>query len=752
LEAVSVAINTAEKDQTDAAGAYSFTTSPGNHDLSFSKANYWEASGRVNVTSGATTQANQILVAKSGCLEEDTNCALKLLSLIPFVGTAADLVDIANVTSDLCQVGQDFKRGNYATCAAQIALFLADVANVPILSPLLDLAAGGEAADCVIERLDTLGQTLGKVALMIWNHVNYDPGEDVVFVFQVRESTLGTRAGSGIDFELSDDQGKALRTHADQITERSINGSYALASEEGYTIGMVSTNSADYTLSFTGTTTANYDLDLIIPQSNGSSVLVSFSDIPITPGTKGSLEIASDSSTYSLDLDTNGDGDPDQTIDPSAIEASASGIFLPLIVNNNRPGKDGWSYDVRVDNATTGHQLNPDFEIGSDGTLYAVWEDYRNGEYRDSGDIYFAYSTDKGKSWSTDMRVNDAPAAGAARRYPHLAVAPNGTVYVVWQDFRRDPNPTDPGSTREDDQNPDIYLSKLPKGAGAFQGDILVYDQGDYQDSPDVIVDSTGAVYVAFYDRTGDIFYGDVVVVKSTNGGASFGAPVVADNQYAWSLWPRLAVDRTTDTLHLIFQAHPRYYKPFYTHSTDNGATWSDDVQLDAGPDRDWYDAARHIFVTADQVGHVLVLWSDERDDPDNCYSGGSSCHDEFDIYGNYSLDSGGTWLTDHNVRVNDDSTYDWIINPTATYAPDGSVIAVWRDSRSGDDNSDIYLATSADYGATWSTNQRVDHAPYDQGADKPIVVTNAQGGAYVLWQDYRNGDWDIYMTFYGVP
>ena len=124
LENVSVATNAAEKDQTDAAGAYSFTTSPGNHDLSFNKANYWEASGRVEVTSGTTTQANQILVAKSGCLEEGTNCALKLLSLIPCVGAAADLVDIANITSDLCEIGQDFKQGNYAACAAQIALFV----------------------------------------------------------------------------------------------------------------------------------------------------------------------------------------------------------------------------------------------------------------------------------------------------------------------------------------------------------------------------------------------------------------------------------------------------------------------------------------------------------------------------------------------------------------------------------------------------------------------------------------------------
>jgi hypothetical protein len=407
-----------------------------------------------------------------------------------------------------------------------------------------------------------------------------------------------------------------------------------------------------------------------------------------------------------------------------------------------------WGYDRRVDNAPDGHQLFPDMVSGPDGTLYAVWEDYRDGEYRKSSDIYLAYSTDKGKSWSADIRVNDS--GDAARRNPHLAAAPNGDVYVVWQDYRRDPNPTDPGLTREDAQNPDIYLAKLPKGGSAFGNDMLVYDQKDWQDAPDVAVDSQGRVYVTWYDRTDDIYYGNSVVARSMDGGTSFGAPVIAEDHYAWALTPRLEIDRSTDRLHLVYQGHPRYYKPYYTQSSDGGSTWSADLRLDQGPDREWYDAARGIVVAVDEMDHVLVIWHDEREDADNCYTGGASCHDEFDIYANYSHDGGSSWLTENNVRVNDDSDYDNITRPSAAFALDGRLIAVWRDNRMGEAEGDIYMAVSSDFGVNWSTNRRVDHAPAASNADYPVVVIGLEEEVFVLWQDYRNGDWDIYLTSMG--
>ena len=101
---------------------------------------------------------------------------------------------------------------------------------------------------------------------------------------------------------------------------------------------------------------------------------------------------------------------------------------------------------------------------------------------------------------------------------------------------------------------------------------------------------------------------------------------------------------------------------------------------------------------------------------------------------------------------MNDASAYDRMYAPYVTVSPYGTMVAVWRDSRAGDDVSDIYMATSTNYGAGWSANRRVDHAPDGYQADFPALVVNDAGNLFVIWHDNRDGDWDIYLTNAGTP
>ena len=86
----------------------------------------------------------------------------------------------------------------------------------------------------------------------------------------------------------------------------------------------------------------------------------------------------------------------------------------------------------------------------------------------------------------------------------------------------------------------------------------------------------------------------------------------------------------------------------------------------------------------------------------------------------------------------------------SAAFLPDGRIVAVWRDSRTGDDISHIYMTISSDYGASWSTNSIVDHS--STGAYRPTVAVSPSGQIYVLWQDSRGGDTDIYLTKPSIP
>jgi hypothetical protein len=69
--------------------------------------------------------------------------------------------------------------------------------------------------------------------------------------------------------------------------------------------------------------------------------------------------------------------------------------------------------------------------------LYVTWSDYRNGDL----DVFLSSSADKGKHWTSPVRVNnDAIHNGAEQFFQWLAVDPvDSSVNVVFYDRRRDP-------------------------------------------------------------------------------------------------------------------------------------------------------------------------------------------------------------------------------------------------------------------------------------------------------------------------
>jgi len=71
------------------------------------------------------------------------------------------------------------------------------------------------------------------------------------------------------------------------------------------------------------------------------------------------------------------------------------------------------------------------------GRLYVTWSDYRNGDL----DVFCATSANKGRTWSSPVRVNnDAVHNGAEQFFQWLAVDPvDGTANVVFYDRRGDP-------------------------------------------------------------------------------------------------------------------------------------------------------------------------------------------------------------------------------------------------------------------------------------------------------------------------
>lgn len=77
---------------------------------------------------------------------------------------------------------------------------------------------------------------------------------------------------------------------------------------------------------------------------------------------------------------------------------------------------------------------------GSDGTLHLVYEGSKRPEVQNQADVFYRRSTDGGESWSDVQVVNDDPPDNLYYSgLPNIGVAPNGRIDVAWFDTRDDP-------------------------------------------------------------------------------------------------------------------------------------------------------------------------------------------------------------------------------------------------------------------------------------------------------------------------
>jgi hypothetical protein len=203
-----------------------------------------------------------------------------------------------------------------------------------------------------------------------------------------------------------------------------------------------------------------------------------------------------------------------------------------------------------------------------------------------------------------------------------------------------------------------------------------------------------GTVYVV-YGR--DYFYepapGTIEVVRSIDGGRTFGSPVVA--------------------AHVV------------------GVPWR--LPDPFGHAHNFRTFTLPAFAVDPVDGALLLAWADYR-------------QGDADIYFARSTDRGARWTTP--VRLNDDPAGNGIdqFQPQLSVAPNGRVAVMWFDRRlscpslawipaahRGVTNGciDTYLARSLDHGRTWTANQRVSAQSWDWTLNLPLAGGDGFIGDY---------------------
>ncbi len=136
--------------------------------------------------------------------------------------------------------------------------------------------------------------------------------------------------------------------------------------------------------------------------------------------------------------------------------------------------------------------------------------------------------------------------------------------------------------------------------------------------------------------------------------------------------------------------------------------------------------------VARDAAGNFVIAWEDYRSGHSDIY------FQRCDSYGN-PLGS--------NLKVNDDNGSASQYNPAIAMDRSGNFVLTWIDGRNG--NYDIYAQRYDSSGCALAYNFKVnDDANFTKQVANAVAMTGS-GSFAIVWQDYRNGNYDIYAQRY---
>jgi len=374
-----------------------------------------------------------------------------------------------------------------------------------------------------------------------------------------------------------------------------------------------------------------------------------------------------------------------------------------------------------------------------------------------SGDLVVSRSSDGGQTWGAPIAIEQLEELILFGSSGKIACDDAGNVYVVWighllgrpviyfnvsQDFgqtwKQDPillSTGDPATSfnrfpdlAHDDQGniyvvwedegkerPGIYFNVSNDFGNTWLTSDLQLNQlsSEIRGGQQVVADDQGNIYVAFF--AGSIGNKAIYLATSHDFGDTFFTEVPVNAGALDTSVPRIAADNTGHVI--VYWVDNRNSvlgsgsDLFCNVSSDFGQTFlSNDIRINQTP------PASVIFssltgMTVGCAGRVYAAWADSRDG-------------WFHLFFNRSFDHGLTWEPDDVRLTFQNSSVQQ--NPRFAATRNGHVFAAW--SYIG---GKVYLNASCDDGATWSGELRLNQ-PSNSG--RVHLAANNLGNAYVTW------------------
>ncbi|HEC79157.1 MAG TPA: T9SS type A sorting domain-containing protein [candidate division WOR-3 bacterium] len=354
---------------------------------------------------------------------------------------------------------------------------------------------------------------------------------------------------------------------------------------------------------------------------------------------------------------------------------------------------------VRVnDDAGSTDQKEASVAIDSAGNSVIVWVDYRNGPANIYAQRYDPSGTPQGPNFQVST----------GESHPSVGMDDMGNFVIVWV------------------ENQDIYAQRFDSSGNPQGTSFKVNDDAgsNYQGCPRIAMDGEGNFVVTWSDhRSGDL---DIYAQRYDAAGNPQG-PNFKVNDDVGSFaqdYSAVAIASTKDFVIVWGDRRNGNFDIYAQRYDSSGNPQGPNFKVnDAGPRNEWYCS-----VAMDSMGNFFIVWQDERDVPNLP-----------NIYGQY-YDAAGNPLGP-NFLVNDELDLYVQFVPSVAMDEGGNSVVVWQDGR----GYDIYGQRYNPLGTPIGSNFRVNYDDVGSYYQKePAIAMNSQGNFVAVWTDSRSGE-DIY-------
>lgn len=300
--------------------------------------------------------------------------------------------------------------------------------------------------------------------------------------------------------------------------------------------------------------------------------------------------------------------DPTVTIDEDGVVAIAwadqfrKDIFFQVLTPD---GERGFSEPVNVSRTPSVFSWLPRMVVagGDPSSVYTLWQEIVFSGGTHGGEIFFARSSDGGKTFDPPVNLSNSIAGDGkgrlTRRYWHngsldLVISADGTLLAAWTEYEGPlwfSRSSDGGETFSDPL-------RIDGGAGALPAR-----------GPSLAAGADDAVYLAW--TVGEDPRADIRVASSTDGGKTFGKPRIPFESRGHCDAPKIAVDHD-GRIHLVYAESPagpfESYAIRYARSHDGGHTF-ERARVISQPLPQKYVSSSFPALGTDGEGGLYVLW-----------------------------------------------------------------------------------------------------------------------------------------------